>query len=351
MSDQELAMKAVVFKEPFSVEYQDVPRPTDPGEGEAIVRVIACGLCGSDIHSYRGAEKGLQRDTVCGHEFAGIVEEVGQGVQLRPGQRVAASFTTACGHCWFCKHDLSSRCDIVQLFGWINEKDGCGLHGGQAQFVRVPYADGTLMALPDDVSFEEGVLVGDIFSTGYFCAKKALSALSDARMQPDEMTLAVVGCGPVGLCAIISARLLGVETVYAIDKVQSRLDLAKKLGAIAIAPGDSPIDTACAASATRSGRGFDAALEVVGSYDALALCFRLVRPGGVVSSVGVHAHDKGFPVSPEQCYECNVTFCSGRCPARSLMPEVCAMLKKADVSRIISHRVPLSTASEMYAKF
>ncbi|KAJ2223211.1 hypothetical protein IWW45_008400 [Coemansia sp. RSA 485] len=351
MADQAPTMKAVVFKKPYSVAYQEVPRPTEPGEGEAIVRVMACGLCGSDIHPYRGAEKGLQRDTVCGHEFAGIVEEVGQGVQLKPGQRVAASFTTACGHCWFCSHGLSSRCDTVQLFGWINEENSCGIHGGQAQFVRVPYADGTLMVLPDHVSFEEGVLVGDIFSTGYFCAKNALSALSDAKMAPSEMTVAVVGCGPVGLCAIISARLLGVETVYAIDRVQSRLNLAKNLGAIAIAPGDSPIDAACAASATRSGRGVDAALEVVGAYDALDLCFRLVRPGGVVSSVGVHAHDKGFPISPEQCYDKNITFRSGRCPARSLMSEVCSMLDKADISRVISHRVPLSSASEMYAKF
>ncbi|KAJ2376391.1 hypothetical protein IW150_002019 [Coemansia sp. RSA 2607] len=343
-------MNAVVFKKPFEVSYEQVPRPTNPQKGEAIVRVMACGLCGSDLHPFRGAEEGLRPDTVCGHEFAGIVEEVGEDVALKPGQRVAASFTTACGNCWFCSHGLSSRCDTVQLFGWIGE-DGNGIHGGQAQFVRVPHADGTLMALSDDISYDEGVLLGDIFSTGYFCAKNALSALSDSRMDPKDMTVAVVGCGPVGLCAIASALQLGFGTVYAIDRAQSRLELAKKLGAISIAPGDSPIDTACAATVTKSGRGIDAALEVVGAYDALDLCFKLVRPGGVVSSVGVHAHDKGFPVSPEQCYDKNITFRSGRCPARSLMPELCKILKESGIVQIISHHVPLSRASEMYRKF
>ncbi|KAJ1943121.1 hypothetical protein GGF37_002794 [Kickxella alabastrina] len=348
MSDEAPAMNAVVFKKPYEVSYERVPRPINPQAGEAIVRVMACGLCGSDLHPYRGAEKGLREDTICGHEFAGIIEEAGKGVTFARGQRVAASFTTACGTCWFCTHNLSSRCDTVQLFGWVNES-GCGIHGGQAQFVRVPHANGTLMALPDNVSFDEGVLLGDIFATGYFCAKNAMSALADSQMTPAEMTITVVGCGPVGLCAIISAKLLGVGTIYAIDRVKSRLDMAAGVGAIAVAPGKSPLDVNCAV--TQSGRGMDAVLEVVGTFDALDLCFQLVRPGGVVSSVGVHAHDKGFPVSPEQCYDKNITFRTGRCPARSLMPEVCQLLQSADIGRIISHRVPLSAASEMYRKF
>ncbi|KAJ2719813.1 hypothetical protein GGI07_004982 [Coemansia sp. Benny D115] len=345
-------MDAVVFKEPYKVSFEKVPRPTHPQAGEAIVRVMACGLCGSDLHPYRGAEKGLRKNTVCGHEFAGVVEEVGEGVNLICGQRVASSFTTACGTCWFCTHNLSSRCETVQLFGWVNE-DGSGLHGGQAQFIRVSHANGTLMPLPEDVSFEEGVLLGDIFATGYFCAKNALGALlsDDSQLLPAEMSVAVVGCGPVGLCAVIGAQILGFGTIYAIDRVQSRLDIAQRLGAIPIAPKESPVDVLCASSASQSGRGVDAVLEVVGAFDALDLSFKVVRPGGVVSSVGVHAHDKGFPVSPEQCYDKNVTFRSGRCPARSLMPEMCSLLRNVDITRIISHRVPLSTASKMYDRF
>ncbi|KAI8324345.1 GroES-like protein [Martensiomyces pterosporus] len=344
-------MNAVVFKGPLKVSCEQVARPTSPCAGEAIVRVKACGLCGSDLHPYRGAEKGLRPGTICGHEFAGVVEEVGDGVRLAPGQRVAASFTTACGSCWFCTHSLSSRCDEVQLFGWVDTQTGMGIHGGQAQFVRVPNADGTLLTLPDDVSFEEGVLLGDILSTGYFCAKSALSALSELAMPTSQLTAAVVGCGPVGLCAILSARMLGFGTVYAIDRVKSRLDVAKGLGACVVEPGQSPVDAIC--SATDGRRGADAVLEVVGSFDALDLSFQLVRAGGVVSSVGVHAHDRGFPVSPNQCYDKNITYKCGRCPARSLMDAVCQLIRTSDIAqRVISHRgVPLSRAAEMYAKF
>ncbi|KAJ2304399.1 hypothetical protein IWW55_002447 [Coemansia sp. RSA 2706] len=333
-------MKAVVFDEPYKVSYGDVERPSNPQPGEAIVRVMACGLCGSDLHPYRGSEAGLRTGTVCGHEFAGIVEEVGSGVKLTPGERVAASFTTACGRCWFCTHALSSRCDSAQLFGWVDEA-GQGIHGGQAQFVRVPHADGTLMRLPDDVTFEEGVLLGDIMATGYFCAKNALSLLADSGIPPEQLSVAVVGCGPVGLCAVASARALGFGQIFAVDRVQSRVDAAVKLGALG-----QGLESA------NDGRGMDAVLEVVGAYEALKLSFALVRAGGVVSSVGVHAHDKGFPVTPGECYDKNVTFRSGRCPARSLMNEIGELVKSTDIARhIISHRVPLATASEMYEKF
>ncbi|KAJ2353318.1 hypothetical protein IWW50_006751 [Coemansia erecta] len=333
-------MKAVVFKEPYKVSYEDVERPSNPQAGEAIVRVKACGLCGSDLHPYRGAEAGLRAGTVCGHEFAGIVEEVGAGVQLAPGERVAASFTTACGSCWFCTHSLSSRCDSAQLFGWVDEANK-GVHGGQAQFVRVPHADGTLMRLPDDVSFEDGVLLGDILSTGFFCAKNALAMLADSNIPLAQLSVAVVGCGPVGLCAVASARMLGFGQVFAVDRVQSRVDAAVQLGA-----------QSQGLKAANEGRGVDAVLEVVGAYEALKLGFELVRAGGVVSSVGVHAHDRGFPVSPGECYDKNVTFRSGRCPARSLMDEVSQLVKSTDIARhIVSHRVPLAAASEMYEKF
>ncbi|KAJ2660630.1 hypothetical protein IWW48_002839 [Coemansia sp. RSA 1200] len=345
-------MQAVVFKQPYKVAYEQVLRPTDPQEGEAIVRVMACGLCGSDLHPYRGAEKGLRQGTVCGHEFAGVVEQVGAGVQLEPGARVAASFTTACGSCWFCNHALSSRCEKAKLFGWIDERTGDGIHGAQAQFARVPNADGTLVVLPPDVSFENGVLLGDIFATGYFCARNALDALARSGVPKEELTLAVVGCGPVGLCAIAGAQALGFEQIYAIDRVASRLQKAKDMGAMPVYPDQDP--QKIIQEATRSangGYGVDAVLEVVGAYQALETSFQLVRPGGVVSSVGVHAHDRGFPVSPEQCYDKNITFRSGRCPARSLMPELFHAVGKSGVSQIISHRVPLSCAEKMYTLF
>ncbi|KAJ1667868.1 hypothetical protein IW140_001419 [Coemansia sp. RSA 1813] len=345
-------MQAVVFKRPYEVAYEQVPRPTDPRDGEAIVRVKASGLCGSDLHPYRGAEKGLQPGTVCGHEFSGIVEQVGTGVKLEPGARVAASFTTACGSCWFCKHSLSSRCEEAKLFGWINEETGDGIHGAQAQFVRVPNADSTLVVLPPEVSFEDGVLLGDIFPTGYFCASNALNTLGDSGIPKNELTAAVIGCGPVGLCAISGARALGFGRVYAIDRVESRLQKAQDVGAIPIYPNQDALSVIHEATmSTNGGYGADAVLEVVGAYGALETSFQLVRPGGVVSSVGVHAHDKGFPVSPEQCYDKNITFRSGRCPARSLMPELCHMVGESGISQIISHKVPLSRASEMYKMF
>ncbi|ORX66778.1 putative alcohol dehydrogenase [Linderina pennispora] len=297
------------------------------------------------MHPYRGAEKGLRPGTVCGHEFAGVVEQVGSGVALDVGQRVAASFTTACGDCWYCTHHLSSRCDAVKLPRAI------GIHGGQAQFVRVPNANGTLMALPDDVSFEEGVLIGDIFSTGYFCAKNALSTLSEAGIPVAELSIAVVGCGPVGLCAVMCAKQLGFGTIYAIDRVESRLQMSERLGAIPVSLDKSPAKIIGDATVAGSRHGVDGVLEVVGNYGALQLAFELVRPGGVVSSVGVHAHDKGFPVSPEQCYDKNITYRCGRCPARSLMDELVPLIRGCNATQIISHRVPLTRAVEMYKMF
>ncbi|KAJ2711186.1 hypothetical protein H4R19_003367 [Coemansia spiralis] len=330
-------MKAVVFKGLCEVSYEDVERPCNAQAGEAIVRVMACGLSGWDLNQYRGYEDGPVVGTVCGHDFAGVVEEAGAGVELAVGARVAGCFTTSCGECWFCTRSLSSRCERGQLFGW-RAADGSGLHGAQAQFVRVPLANGTLVPLANSMSYEDGVLLGNALTTGYFCAKGAIALLAEADADKSQLSVAVLGCGPVGLCAVASAKALGVGTVYAVDSVTARVAAAVRLGARDLPP-----------AAANGGRGVDAVLEAAGTSHSLDLAFKMVRIGGVVSAVGVHARAGGFPVTAADCYDKNVTFRSGRCPARSLVPEVVALLKPADITRhVVSHRVPLSAAPDIY---
>jgi threonine dehydrogenase-like Zn-dependent dehydrogenase len=276
-----------------------------------------------------------------GHEFVGRVLEVGAAVRgLAVGDRVACPFTTNCGACYYCSLGLSARCVSGRLFGWVQE--GAGLHGGQATFVRVPLADTTLFRLPDDVDLPEALLLCDVLPTGTYCATMAEV---DARR-----SVAVLGCGPVGLMAILAARERGAERVHAVDLVDERLARATALGA-------SPVDLRCddpilVIHRETDGRGTDAVLEAVGSPQAGRLAFDLVRPGGIVSVVGVH-HEAAFPFSPAEAYDRNLTWRIGRCPARSLMEGLLPMVRRRrrDLAALITHRVALADGREAYARF
>jgi threonine dehydrogenase-like Zn-dependent dehydrogenase len=276
-----------------------------------------------------------------GHEFTGEVVEVGPQVgRFEIGDAVLSPFTTSCGDCFYCERGLTARCVKGQLFGYV--ENGSGLQGGQAEYVRVPLADSTLAAVPADVSPEEALLLGDVFSTGYFCAQQA-------GVEPGS-TCAILGCGPVGLMAVVGARELGAERIFALDSIPERLELAGTFGA-------TPIDfksldpVAVVHEATR-GRGADAALDAVGSSASTRAAYDLVRPGATISVVGVH-YDEQFPFSPPDAYDKNLTFTVGRCPARRVMRELIPVVqaKKYDLASIISHRLPLADGSEAYRLF
>ena len=337
-------MKAITFCGTEHLQFETVPDPEIADGQDVIVQVQACAVCGSDLHVYHGRETGLDAHTVMGHEFCGTVVETGKSVtRWKKGDRVMSPFTSNCGSCYYCSIGLTCRCTHSRLFGWVENNNG--LHGGQAEFVRVPLSDNTLVALPDDLDFETGVLLGDIIPTGFHCARRA-SELSSSRVRVSG----VFGCGPVGLMAILGARHSHHEKVLAFDRVASRLEWAKRLGAIPIHLNDP--DMRGRVLEETEGRGLDAALEVVGSGEALRLCYDLLRPGGVISAVGV-CTEKALSISPVQAYDKNITYSTGRCPARHLMPELTALARNGvfDFKSLISHRMPLSEGVDAYARF
>jgi threonine dehydrogenase-like Zn-dependent dehydrogenase len=309
--------------------------PTD-----AIVRVGLAAICGSDLHVWHGRETGLDQGTVMGHEFVGEVVEVGRAVKgLRRGDRVVAPFTTSCGDCRFCRIGLTARCIRGELFGWVQQ--GRGLHGGQAELVRVPLADATLALLPEGLPDEVGLLLGDVLATGHHAA--LLGEAGPGRV------CAVVGCGPVGLMAVLAARELGAETVYAVDSVPDRLEFAGRLGGVPLLLDADPVGRIRDAT---QGFGVDSVLECVGTPAALRLGFDVVRAGGTVSSVGVH-HEAALPFSPGEAYDRNLTFRSGRCPARAYFPSLLPMAGRhgPSLSGLFTHRLPLAEAPAGYTMF
>ncbi len=346
-------MRALTFGGVETVLYDTVPEPAIADEGDALVEVEVAGICGSDLHPYFGRETGLDTGTVLGHEFVGRVVETGAAVRrLRPGARVVSPFTTSCGACFFCRSGLTARCEQGRLFGWV--EGGRGLHGGQAERVRVPLADATLVEVPEEVPSELALLAGDVLSTGLFGAEMA-------RAAPGAVA-AIVGCGPVGLMAVVGCRQLGAERVLAVDRVAERLRAAERLGAEPIdagppdaeskAPDAADPEVTAAVRETTGGRGADAAVEAVGSPAALRLAVELVRPGGTVAAVGVHTAPT-LPFSPVEAYDRNLTFRTGRCPARHYLPMALDLLRTGspDLAPLITHRLPLADGPAAYRLF
>jgi threonine dehydrogenase-like Zn-dependent dehydrogenase len=336
-------MKALTFHGSRTIRYETVDEPKVTEPTDAIVKVRLCAICGSDMHAYHGRESGMDTGTVMGHEFTGEVVELGSGVEtLEVGKQVLSPFTTNCGDCFYCDRGLTARCVKGQLFGYV--EDGSGLQGGQAEYVRVPLADSTLAAIPADVSPEEALLLGDVFSTGYFCAQQA-------RVEPGS-NCAIIGCGPVGLMAVVGARELGADRIFAFDSIPERLELAGSFGATPI--DFKSVDPVAVVHEATQGRGVDAALDAVGTSASTRAAYELVRPGATISVVGVH-YDEHFPFSPPNAYayDKNLTFTVGRCPARRVMRELIPVVqaRKYDLASIISHRLPLAQGSEAYRLF
>lgn len=343
-------MKALTFQGTENVELRnDVDEPVLQSDSDVIVAVHRAGLCGSDLHQYHGRES-VRRGTVPGHEFFGEVVAVGTAVrQFRVGDFTFAPFTTSCGGCFFCRDGLSSRCESGQLFGYLpptGEVDsGSGIQGAQAEFVRVPLADSTLLS-SKGLSPEQALLLGDNFTTGFFCADQA-------AIRPDGISV-VIGCGSVGLSAIVAARHLGARTVIAVDPVPSRRLRAVALGATAVSPEEAAMRIEELAAKTRQ-IGADSVLEAVGHPSAQKLAFDLIRPGGVISSVGVHTREH-FSFSPTGAYDRNVTYRTGRCPVRSYLDRILRLVAAGDlmipVEQIVTEsRLPLSQGAEAYRRF
>tara|TARA_R110002096_G_scaffold247781_4_gene440191 strand:+ start:870 stop:1916 length:1047 start_codon:yes stop_codon:yes gene_type:complete len=334
-------MRAITFRGVRDVVLQDVAEPQLRTAHDAIVRVTLAAVCGSDLHPYLGRETGLDVGTVMGHEFVGEVAEVGSAVQsLRVGDRVVSPFTTSCGACFYCKSGLTARCIHGELFGWV--QDGRGLHGAQAEQVRVPLADSTLVKVPDGACNEQALLAGDVLSTGFFCAR-----LGD--IEPGSI-VAVIGAGPVGICAAIAAKELGAGTVFSLDLEPARLALAATYGALPILASDA--NALDALREATHGRGADVVLECVGSEQATRSAFDLARKGATIAAAGVHC-EPHFAFSPGEAYDKNLTYRAGRCSARAMMDDTMPLIasRRFDLGALFSHRMPFEEAARGYEMF
>ena len=334
-------MRAVVLREPHRVEVADVPRPEMSSATDILVRVEQTSICGTDLHPYEGRLE-LEADIVLGHEFLGTVVAAGSAVtRFSEGDRVVSSCVVSCGACHQCRRHQPGNCAGSRIFG-LGLALG-DLAGGQAEFVVVPNADSTARAIPDTVSAcdDDILFAGDIMTTGYEAVARAIT--------PGD-TVAVVGAGPVGLCAAMAADVLGAAQVIVVDKVAARLKEAANLGAVAVDAGqDDPAD---AVLDLTDWRGADVVVDAVGHESALLSSIALVRAGGTLSIPGVYNED-AITLPFGELYLKGVTLQMGVSHITEYMDEVIALTcaGKLRPGSIISHRMGLSEAAEAYRMF
>src|SRR6185503_14687203 len=299
-------MKALTFQGEGDVKVMDVPKPSVKDSSDALVRITLGAVCGSDLHILHGHSP-VNQGAVLGHEFVGVVEEVGPEVRrFKPGDRVVSSFFTACGHCTLCRKGWFNQCVDKGTFGH-GEYFG-GLGGGQAEYVVVPLAHHSMEKIPDGMSDEQAIFVGDILATGYFAAERA-------EIKPGD-TVAVIGAGPVGLMATMCAQLFGPARVYVIDMVESRLEIAQELGGIPI--NAKEVHPVQAIQGYTDGLGADSSIEAVGLLSAVDTAIQCVRGGGTISMVGVPSAVQGdFPYL--SVWMKSLTFRAGWCNVQAYM--------------------------------
>jgi 2-desacetyl-2-hydroxyethyl bacteriochlorophyllide A dehydrogenase len=334
-------MKAAVLVATRKLEVLDVPRPAVTDPGDVLLRVEKTAICGTDLHPYEGRIE-LEPDVILGHEFLGTVVDAGPAVQqFTPGDRAVASCVVHCGHCRACRRGDPARCAGSRIFG-LGIALG-GLDGGQAEYVVVPNADLVMRKLPDEIRSTEDDLLfaGDIMTTGYEAVRRA--------MRPGD-TVAVVGAGPVGLCAAMSAVAMGAEQVIVIDFVPERLAEAAAVGAITINASDGdPYD---AVLDLTDWRGADVVIDGVGHESALRTSCRIVASGGTISIPGVYL-EESLELPFGDLWLRGIRILTGVANIVNYMDEVMALTEAGRLtpSRIISHRMPLEAAPEAYELF
>lgn len=330
-------MKAFVYHGPEKMSLDIVPKPKIQKPTDAIVKVTTSTICGTDKHIRHGGLPEVEPGRIIGHEFCGIVEEVGPAVtRFKPGDRVAVSCVTQCMECYYCRRGMYSQCvDGSWIFGYMI--DGC-----QADYVRVPYADSGMHLIPEELEDEDVLFVGDILSTGYFGAE-------NGKIQPGD-TVAVFGSGPVGMCAMATARLFGPATIVAVDIDDSRLEFAKKNGWADVGLNPNKVDVPQALRDMTEGRGADVTIEANGFEPTFKGAINSVRPGGTVSIIGVF--EKPQIVEMNNLWIKNITIAMGLVNANRI-PELINLIKagKIDMRPLITHTLPLSQVAEAYDIF
>lgn len=386
-------MKAVVFHGIGDIRLDDVREPKLKDSTDAIVRLTASAICGTDLHMIRGTLPGMKSGTILGHEGVGIVEEIGKDVRnLRKGDRVVVPSTIACGTCVYCRSGYYAQCDNANPHGpsagtafYGGPKDSGPFDGMQAEYVRVPYAHVNLVKLPDSVTDDQAILLSDIFPTGFMGADIAEIREGD--------TVAVFGCGPVGQFAIASAMLLGAGRVLAVDHHSSRLEMARAQGAEVINfDEEDPVETiqrltgkigvdraidAVGVDAERPHSGpaakktdaaeFDKEVQEVapkqnpdgdlwkpgdGPSQVLQWAVEALAKAGTLSIIGVYADaSKTFPIGAAM--NKNLTIQMGNCHHRKYIPQILPIVQSGtfDPSRILTQATPLASVLEAYERF
>ncbi len=361
-------MKALVYEGVKNVKVKNVDDPSIQKDDDIIVKVTSTAICGSDLHLLHGMIPNLKKGTVLGHETMGIVAEVGKGVtKVKKGDRIIVPFPVACGHCWYCEHEYYSQCDNSNEYGDCGGILGYtdtmgGYDGGQAELLRVPYANVGPIKVPEELSDEQVLFLTDILPTSYW-------GIEQAKVKSND-TVVILGCGPVGLLSIKWAYYFGAKRVIAVDCVDYRLQKAKEFGAETIhlehqdhtgdlikemthGGADAVIDCVGMDGKMTKFEIIETALKLQGgSKSAIELAAQAVRKCGIVQFVGVYGGRYNmFPLG--DFFGRNITLRMGQCPANAYIPKILDLIEsgKFTATDIITHKLSLNDAEHAYDIF
>jgi alcohol dehydrogenase len=330
-------MKALVYHGPSKRAWEDKPRPAIQDPSDAIVRITTSTICGTDLHILKGDLPAVTDGRILGHEGIGVVEQVGTGVsEFQVGDKVIISCVSACLKCDFCKRGMYSHC---RHGGWIL---GYTIDGTQAEYVRIPHADGSLYHFPADADEEAMVMLSDILPTGFECG------VLNGQVKPGD-TVAIVGAGPVGLAVLLTAQFYSPAAIFIIDLDDKRLAVAKKFGATALV-NSADGRAAQAVMDLTEGAGVDVAIEAVGVPATFDICQAIVAAGGRIANVGVHG--KPVELHLEKLWDRNIAITT-RLVDTVTTPMLLKVVRsgKLQPSQLVTHRFAMNDIMKAYDTF
>lgn len=330
-------MKALVYRGPGSKAVEERPRPQLQSPTDAVVRVTRTTICGTDLHILKGDVPTCEPGRVLGHEGVGVIEEVGAAVSsFKAGDRVLISCISSCGRCEFCRRNMYSHCATG---GWIL---GHLIDGTQAEYVRIPHADTSLYPIPEGADEEALVMLSDILPTGFECG------VLNGKVQPGS-AVAIVGAGPVGLAALLTAQFYSPAQLIVVDLDKNRLEVAKRFGATDTIDSSSG-DPAAAVMQLTGGRGVDTAIEAVGVPATFVLCERIVAAGGTIANIGVHGAKVDLHLDTLWAHNISITTRLVDTVTTSMLLKT-VQAKKLEPERLITHRFSFTEILAAYETF
>lgn len=330
-------MKALVYNGPGKKDLQEHPKPIIKKPTDAVIKITKTTICGTDLHILKGDVATCLPGTVLGHEGVGVVESIGAGVTaFKPGDRVLISCISSCGHCEYCRKGMYSHCVTG---GWIL---GNSIDGTQAEYVLIPHADTSLYPIPEGADEDALVMLSDILPTGFECG------VLNGKVQVGS-TVAIVGSGPIGLAALLTAQFYSPAEIIMIDLDDNRLEVSKKFGAT-VTINSSKDNAAKQVMELTAGRGVDTAIEAVGMPATFELCEDIIAPGGTIANVGVHGIKVDLHL--EKLWSRNITMTTSLVDTVSIpMLLKTVQSKRIDASQLITHHFRLANILDAYDTF